>query len=270
MQDGRVGCCERAGERDIAKLVCDTLYSLVKRVNLESAISIALHDGLDESRHEVPLGSGGGNRQASHGESRSQVGKVDPPQAVKAPVEVEYDNLCQLVSGQAGDATIRCEKNVAYTLTEGMFVPARPVLVDTVTSTPQESVHGTDESALAGDTVGHGTAGHGRDEMLKVGVQKVITNLERSENAMWRIAAGLNVTGKDTRDFAGNFRDTALGGVARHRNRGDGSLRGRGAPIDVEHHVERGTGRRFDKVRAGFTGARLRKLERGTQEAFVV
>jgi hypothetical protein len=67
MQDGRVGCCERAGERDIAKLVCDTLYSLVKRVNLEGAISIALHDGLDESRHEVPLGSAGGNRQASHG-----------------------------------------------------------------------------------------------------------------------------------------------------------------------------------------------------------
>jgi hypothetical protein len=82
-----------------------------------------------------------------------------------------------------------------------------------VTSTPQESVHGTDESALVGDAVGHGTAGHGRDEMLEVGVQKVIENLERSENVMWRIAAGLNITGKDTRDFASNLRDTALAGV---------------------------------------------------------
>ncbi len=131
---------------------------------------------------------------------------------IKTPVKVEYDNPCQLVGGQAGDATMLCEKDVAYALTEGMFVSARPFLVGTVTGTLQESAHGTEESALAGDAVSHGTAGHGRDEMLKVCVQKVIDseNLERSENVMWRIAAGLNVTGKDTRDFASKLRDTAL------------------------------------------------------------
>jgi hypothetical protein len=210
MQGSRVGCCERAGEGDIAKLVGDTLYSLVKRVNLESAIRIALHNGLDEPCHEVPLGPAEGDRQASHDKSRSQVGKVDLPQMVKTPPKVEDDNLGQLVSGQAGDATMLCEKGVAYALTEGMFVSARPFLVGTVTGTLQESVHGTEESALAGDTVSHGTAGQGQDEMLKVCVQKVIKNLERSENGMWRIAAGLNVTGKDTGDFASKLRNTAL------------------------------------------------------------
>ncbi len=261
MQDGRVGCCERAGERDIAKLVGDPLYSLVERIGLHSAIRIPEHDGLDERRHEVPFGPAGGDGQASHDESRSQVRKVDLPPVVKAPVEVECDNLSQLVGGQAGDATILCEKNVAYTLPEGMFVPARPVLVDAVTSTPQQSVHGPDESALLGDAVGHGTAGAGRDEVLKVCVAKAIDKPELRDNLLWSIAAGFNVTGKYRRDFASTLRDTALAGVARCRSRGDGSLRGRRTPVDVERHVERGTGRRVDEVRAGLTGARLGKFE---------
>jgi hypothetical protein len=123
------------------KLVDNPMHSQVKRIELQGAISILEHDGLDECRHEVPLGSAGGDGQASHDESRSQVREVDLPQMIKAPVEVKYDDLGQLVGGKAGNATIWCEKDVADTLAEGMFVPARPVLVDAMTGTSQQTVH---------------------------------------------------------------------------------------------------------------------------------
>jgi hypothetical protein len=75
------------------KLVDNLLDSRVKRVELQSAISILEHDGLDESRHKFPFGSAGGDGQATHDESRSQVGEVDLPQVIKAPVKVKFDNL---------------------------------------------------------------------------------------------------------------------------------------------------------------------------------
>jgi hypothetical protein len=239
------------------------LHAHVKRVELQSAISILEHDGLDECRHEFPFGPAGGDGQATYDESRSQVREVDPPQVIKAPVEVELDNLGQLLGGKAGYATVRREKNVAYTLTEGMFVPARPVLVGAVTGTSQQSVHGPDEGALQGDAVGHGTAGLGRDEVLKVCEAKVIEGPELRDSRMWSIAAGFNVTGKYGCDFGSMLCDTALVGVARCRSRGDGSGRGRRTPVDVEHRVERGTGRRVDEFQAGLIGARLRKFENG-------
>ena len=92
---------------------------------------------------------------------------------------------------------------------------------------------------------------------------KVIKSLERMEKHMWSIAAGLNVTGEYGCDFGSMLRDTALVGVARCRSRGDGSVRGRRTPVDVEHRVERGTGRRVDEFRAGLIGARLRESENG-------